>query len=72
MCNELADELEKLVEIYACMKDVSSGDLKRDEGLLEMADIVISDLRCLIEDAKSRPRGRPDVPIGFKLHAVRH
>lgn len=72
MCQELKDELQKLVDIYARMHEVSSGDEIKDEGFLEAFDIVLSDLRDLIEDVQDNPFHRPDIPVGFKLHAVRH
>ena len=72
MCTELADELAKLVEVYARMHEVSSGDSAVDEGYNEAFDIVLIDLRSLLDDVKQAAEGRPNVPIGFKLHAVKH
>jgi hypothetical protein len=72
MCTELIDELQKLVDIYARMHQVSSGNPVLDEGVNEMADIVVSDLRSLIRDFKEHRMGPPNVPVGFRLHAVTH
>ena len=75
MCQELIDELEKLVETYACMEQVSSGNPIKDEGFLEAFDIVLGDIRSLIQDykeAKDANLDRPNIPVGFKLHAVSH
>jgi len=43
-----------------------------DEGYNEAFDIVLIDLRSLLDDVKQAAEGRPNVPIGFKLHAVKH
>lgn len=72
MCNEIIDKLDELVAIYACMDEVSSGDAIRDEGFLEAFDIILSDLRSLIQDHKEFKLGPPHIPVGFKLHAVIH
>ncbi len=72
MCTELIDELQKLVIIYASMHEVSTGNPERDEGVNEMADIAVSDLRSLIQDFKEHRLGAPNIPVGFRLHAVTH
>lgn len=70
--NELVNELEKLVDIYAQMHTVSTGEADRDAGYNEAFDIVISDLRSLIEDYQQHRFGPPSIPVGFRLHAVTH
>ena len=72
MCNEVIDKLQELVEIYAEMNTVTTGEASRDEGFEEAFDIVLSDLRTLIEDYREYRLGPPHIPVGFRLHAVTH
>lgn len=72
MCEELIGKLQELVEIYRQMYTVTTGESSRDDGFEEAFDIVVSDLRTLIEDYREYRFGPPHIPIGFRLHAVTH
>lgn len=73
---QVTDALRKLIQSYDIVFEVSTGSPDDDESFRHGAQMVLADLKSLLNDATDDPtfiiQGRPHIPIGFKLHAVTH